>query len=91
MIFLAATLFIAAPIDPPWLNAYDKDVCSERSPEVPRDQCLAAEVSRVICAGPRDIIPDNDPALTLFEGPLEDRKIALAIERINSCDTEDTP
>ena len=30
-------------------------------------------------------IPDNDPALILFEGPRADRKIALQIERVNGC------
>jgi len=41
----------------------------------------------ILCNGPTEDIPDDDPGLALFpEGTLEDRKIALAIERVNSCD-----
>jgi hypothetical protein len=41
----------------------------------------------ILCNGPTEDIPDDDPGLALFtEGTLEDRKVALAIERVNSCD-----
>ena len=44
----------------------------------------------LICTGPTVDIPDDDPALELFReaepDDIEARKIALAIERVNSCD-----
>lgn len=44
------------------------------------------QVRRLICDAAREgIIPDNDPALALFEGSLSSRKVALAVERINGC------
>lgn len=43
----------------------------------------------LLCNGPIAKIADDDPGLALFADspePLIDRKIALAIERANSCD-----
>lgn len=44
---------------------------------------------RLLCTGPTDFIPDDDPALEFFridEGlSLATRKEALAIERASSC------
>lgn len=39
----------------------------------------------LICAGPTELITDDDPGLALFEGPLPDRKVQLADARINEC------
>lgn len=48
------------------------------------------ETRRLLCTGPRDIIPDNDPGLALYpNGTLEDRQITLADNRINACDPEE--
>lgn len=50
----------------------------------------SARVHALICTGPSEVIADNDPALELFRekepNSLADRKVALAIERVNSCD-----
>lgn len=46
----------------------------------------------LLCNGPIANIADDDPGLALFADssqPLIDRKIALAIERANSCNEED--
>jgi hypothetical protein len=47
-----------------------------------------ADPQVLICAHPAtEEIADADPALSLFEGDLESRKVALAIERVNGCDS----
>lgn len=47
-------------------------------------------VREIMCAGPEGaLVADDDPGLALFEGGRESRKVALAIERTNSCDDED--
>ena len=45
----------------------------------------------ILCGGPEGApIDDDDPGLALFDrGDLQDRKVALAIERTNSCDDGD--
>lgn len=57
-----------------------------RAPATPEEQ---NDLFRFICDGPdgseAEPIPDSDPALTLFEGRLADRKVALSIERTNGC------
>lgn len=49
----------------------------------------------LVCTGPTENIPDDDPALELFREAEPDdlavRKVALAIERVNSCDDPPAP
>lgn len=56
----------------------------------PAPACPPEDWRELVCNGPTENIPDDDPALELFRDAepdsLEARKVALAIERVNSCD-----
>jgi hypothetical protein len=67
---------------PEWRETVTSFIKDKPMPEPGSDEWRA-----ILCNGPTEDIPDDDPGLALFsDGTLEDRKVALAIERVNSCD-----
>lgn len=74
-------------------ESIERRLCGQNG-SVSRDEdgpvCDEDESRRLLCTGPTETIADDDPGLELFlskyPNSLEDRKVALAIERENSCD-----
>lgn len=59
---------------------------------VPTEPTAEPTPREILCRGPVNDIPDNDPGLALFadsDESLADRKVRLAVERVNSCDPEE--